>query len=108
MFGNLVYETDNAYENGRAEWGFHVALAVKIRNSDPELQNTLYILDPSLSPTPLPKAEYHQLLTESELSILRGFVTCAANTYGKWDYCIDPIAPVDPGKNEVESQLLDL
>ena len=108
MFGNLVYETDNACENGRAEWGFHVALAVKIRNSDPELQNTLYILDPSLRSTPLPKAEYHQLFTESGLSTLRGFVTCAANTYGKWDNCIDPVAPADPGKDRLESQLLDL
>ena len=86
-----------------AEWGFHVALAVKISNSD-----TLYILDPSLSSMPLSKAEYHQLFTESGLSILRGFVTCAANTYGKWDNCIDAVAPEDPGKNRLESQLLDL
>ena len=103
----MRHETDNAIENGLAEWSFHVALAVKISNSNHEHQNTLYILDPSLSATPLPKAEYHQLLTESGGKV-RGFVTCAANTYGKWDNCIDAVAPEDPGKNRLESQLLDL
>ena len=83
--------TDNARKNGMATWGFHVALAVKITNSDEQLQNTLYILDPSLSKTPLPKAEYHQLFTESGLSTLRGFVTCSADTYSKEDNCIVPV-----------------
>ena len=96
--------TDNARKNGMATWGFHVALAVKISNSD-----TLYILDPSLSETPLPKAEYHQLFTESGLSVLRGFVTCSADTYGKWDSCIDPVASPSPESDHILApQLLDL
>ena len=75
IFGDLNYPTVNAEKKDMAEWGFHVALAVKISNSD-----TLYILDPSLSATPLPKAEYHQLLTEGGGNV-RGYVTCSANTF---------------------------
>ena len=105
----MIIKTDNAEENGLAEWNHHVALAVKITNSNHELQNTLYILDPSLSQTPLPKAEYHQLLTESEGSVLRGFVTCSADTYGKWDNCIDPVASPSPESDHILApQLLDL
>ena len=86
IFGDLVYNTDNAEENGMAEWYNHVALAIKISDSD-----DLYILDPSLRETPLPKAEYHRFLTESG-STLRGFVTCVADTYSKRDNCFDPVA----------------
>ena len=82
----MNYPTVNAEKKDMAEWGFHVALAVRISNSD-----TLYILDPSLSKTPLPKAEYHQLFTESGHSTLTGFVTCTADTYTKGDNCIDPV-----------------
>ena len=68
-------------------WGWHVALAVKISNSNPDIRNTLWILDPALSKKPMTKAEFHQMFS-SHPSFISGFVTCDANTVNKDDMCV--------------------
>ena len=87
IFGYLRHITENAGNDIAAEWQYHVALAVKIRNS-----NTLFILDPSLNPKPVTKANFHQRFKApaSYASFISGFVTCDANTIGKENLCVNP------------------
>ena len=77
-------QTENAENGIAAEWEYHVVLAVKIRNS-----NTLLILDPSLSPKPMTKTNFHQMFRVNP-SLITGFVTCDANTIGQFDRCVNP------------------
>ena len=77
----MKIETENAWNGKYVEFRYHVAPAVKIT-----LNDGLLILDPSNSPTPMLKAEYHQFF-----SGMTGYVTCDAITYGILDQCLNPI-----------------
>ena len=95
IFGDeLRMNTINAANGQFVDWSYHVVLAVRINDPNPELQNTLYILDPSLSPKPLSKEKYHQLFNHPDRPIT-GFVTCHEDTLDKFDSCQDPIKDED-------------
>ena len=88
IFGDkLIYSSENAAVNNYVKWNFHVALAIKIANDD-----ALYILDPSLSPKPLTKAEFHKIFNQPGQPEITGFVTCHADTLDHGDGCINPTA----------------
>ena len=90
IFGDLRLETKNAGSGARVRWNHHVAPTVKISGKSSHPPDTLYILDPSASPTPLTKAEFHQKFVVSGTVGVTGSVTCQANTYNKVDKCFFP------------------
>ena len=99
LFGNFQFDSENARdEQYGIHWSYHVAPAIKIRNSNSQIRHnpTLWILDPALSPKPLSKTEYHQKFRE--FGRITGYVTCGANTYGSGDKCIDAMDNEDPNK----------
>ena len=81
IFGNLHYKTKNAQNGKDVNWGYHVTLALKISE-----KNVLYILDPSISPIPLTKSEYHEIFR----GMTTGYVTCHSDTYNLQDDCFNP------------------
>ena len=81
IFGELHYETKNARNGKDVSWDFHVAPALKISE-----KNELYILDPSISPIPLTKSEYHKKFRGT----ITGYVTCDSDTYDQLDDCFNP------------------
>ena len=81
IFGKLHYETKNARNGKDVSWDFHVAPALKISE-----KNELYILDPSISPIPLTKSEYHEKIR----GVITGYVTCDSDTYDQLDDCFNP------------------
>ena len=88
IFGNPLYVRNENARNGIVvKWSFHVALAVKIKDSE-----ALLILDPALSAKPMTKANFHQMLDKppSQHSQISGFVTCNANTIGIESICVNP------------------
>ena len=48
--------------------------------------NALYILDPSITPIPLTKSEYHEIFR----GMTTGYVTCHSDTYNLRDDCFNP------------------
>ena len=86
----MRFESKNAGSGARVRWNYHVAPTVKISGKSSHPPNTLYILDPSASPTPLTKAEFHQMFVVSGTVGVTGSVTCQANTYNKLDKCFFP------------------
>ena len=98
IFGDLAYETDNVRRGNVVSWGFHVVPILKLSANE-----NLYILDPSISPDPLTKSEYHYIFRGR----ISGYVTCDSNTYNIGDDCFAP-GKVDKIEIKDDERLLDL
>ena len=97
IFGNLEYATENAQYWNVVNWGFHVVPIIKLSGCD-----DLFILDPSIRPTPVTKSEYHNIFSGQ----ISGYVTCHSNTYSITDDCNNPVKVTK--NNMKEERLLDM
>ena len=80
IFGNLgfkskPYKSDSLETSGLEEitWNFHVAPIIKV-------DKETYILDPSVSATPITKSAWYRLISQRDRAQITGYVTCKENT----------------------------
>ena len=80
VFGSLgfkskPYKCDSLETSGIQEvtWNFHVAPIIK-------LGNEYYILDPSVSATPIIKSAWYRSISQRDKAHITGYVTCKENT----------------------------
>ena len=87
-------------------WWYHVALTIKIKVND---ESKIYILDPSVSSTPLEKeAWYDKISRRNRVISIKGYITCNSHTYVPEDDCFSPTQKSDSYVNNQLELLLNL
>ena len=97
LFGSFHFDNKNAQDVKKGiDWDYHVAPTIKVTDPSFDIQNTLWILDPALSPKPLSKADYHQKFNKD--GKINGYVTCDYNSYSSRDQCLGGMDNENPFK----------
>ena len=83
---------ENKVQKNVVHWKMHVAPIIKLHQEGASIKESIqYILDPSVSPMPIPRDQWYRKITNNKPDSITGYVTCERGTYSSFrSYCFNP------------------